>query len=243
MRQCDQTWQGRPAGTHSGYTGSGSVMQTHLNEVLSPSCKDVASDSRLQELVPRKFGWLRCLSPACWFGALILFFLPWIDISCIAAKGKVTTRFTMSGAQLVWGESAYHSPKPEQKEPAPENAKAKIEIPPDAFKQKADPKWISGRYMLAIYALLLLGCLSFALVRPSMKRAVAGLFSSLILFGFLLAGSCLLLEKPLVPPDPSQMFDKWVVMKYAPWYYASYLAIIAAFLCSGIELWIVRSRG
>jgi hypothetical protein len=97
--------------------------------------------------------------------------------------------------------------------------------------------------MLAIYALLLVGCLSFALVRPSMKRAVAGLFLSLILFGFLLAGSCLLLEKPFVPPDPSQMFDKLVVMKYTPWYYASYLAIFATFLCSGIELWIYRSRG
>src|SRR5579864_6311204 len=103
-------------------------MQTNLNVALSSPYGDVVSDSRLQGLATRKLDWLRWMSPTSWFGALILFFLPWVDISCIDTKGKVTRRITMSGAQLVWGGATDHSETPEAVEPERGNAKVKVDI-------------------------------------------------------------------------------------------------------------------
>ncbi len=167
-------------------------MQTTLKVVLAPPYGGVVSESRLQGLEARKLNWLRCLSPVSWFGALILFFLPWVDISCIDAKGKVTTRITMGGAQLVSGGATDRSSRPVQVAPAPGNARVKVEIAPGAFKQDPKPKWIAGRCTLAVYALLLVACLSFLLVRPGMKRALVGMLVSVLLVGSSLAeaGCC-----------------------------------------------------
>jgi hypothetical protein len=203
----------------------------------------IVSDSTLRALVAPQRYWLRCMSPASWFGALVLFFLPWMDISCINAKGEVTSRITMSGAQLVSGGATDRSERPERVNAQPGGPEVKVEIAADAFKQQPNPNWITGRCLLAAYGFLLIACLSFALVRLGPRRALAGLLCCLILLALLLSGSWLLLEKPVSPPEPSRMFGEWVVVRYTPWYYASYLVNVAALLWFGIEWWAIRNRG
>jgi hypothetical protein len=209
----------------------------------SPPADDraIVSDSTLRGLVVPQRRWLRRMSLSSWFGALVLFFLPWIDISCINAKGEVTSRSTVSGAQLVWGGATDRSERPERVDAQPGAPDVKVEIAPDAIKRNADPKEVAARWLLGAYGLLLSACLSFALVRPGLRRASVGLRCSLILLALLLSGSWLLLEKPIYPPEPSRMFDEWLVMSYTPWYYTSYLANVAALLCFGIELWVTRT--
>ena len=181
------------------------------------------------------------MSPAGWLGALILFHLPWLDISCSNSKGEITCRRTMSGAQLVLNCSTDRTERPERDDAQRDAPEVKIEIAPDAIKP--DPKWIAGRWLLAVYGFLLIICLSFALLRPSKQRASAGVLCSMILLALLLTGSWLLLERPVFPSEPERMFGEWVVVNYTSWYYGSYLANLAVFLCYGIELWGSRNRG
>jgi hypothetical protein len=218
-------------------------MQTSSNPSQVSLDRAIVRDSTLPPLGAPLRPWLRCMSPASWYGALLLFFLPWMEISCINAKGEVTNRITMSGAELVWGGATDRSERPERLDAKPGVPAVKVEIAPDTFKQKPDPKRIAGRWLLAAYGLLLMACFSFALVRPGFRRAWAGLLSSLILLALLLSGSWLLLEKPVSPPEPSRMFGEWVVVSYTPWYYASYLVNVAALLWFGIELWIICAGG
>jgi hypothetical protein len=218
-------------------------MQARSNPAQMSLERTIVSDSTLSALVAPQRHWLRCMSPTSWFGALVLFFLPWMHISCVNAKGEVTSRITMSGAQLVWGGATDHSERPERVDAQPGGPEVKVEIAPDAFKQQRNPNWIAGRCLLATYGFLLIACLLFALVRPGPRRALAGLLCCLILLALLLSGSWLLLENPVSPPEPSQMFEEWVVVRYTPWYYASYLVNVAALLWFGIELWVIRNSG
>lgn len=188
------------------------------------------------------------MPPASWFGALVIFFLPWIDIRCIKDNGEVTSRITMSGAELVCGGATDRTERPERTDPQPDDPDVRIQIAPDAIKQVPNPKEIAGRCLLACYSLLLLVCLAFVAVRPGIRRAWAGTCCSLILLVLLLAGNWLLLKKSISPPEPSRSkIDVWFVVNYTPWYYASYLLNLAALLWFGIELWIIlrlrRTRG
>jgi hypothetical protein len=215
--------------------------RTNVKAVLSSPCGDIVSDSRLQAIILPRLVWLRRLFPANWFGALVLFFLPWWDISCINDRGTVT-RFTISGAQFVWGGATTHSKRPEGVDAKAEEGKVTVEVAPNAIKE--EPKRVVGRLVLAAYGLLLIACLSFALIQPSLGRALAGFYLSLILLALLLTGSWLLLGDPFFPDNPSRMFNRWLLTSiYTPWYYASYLANIAALLCFGIEWWFMRRKG
>jgi hypothetical protein len=218
-------------------------MQHRSDPSLHSVDRAIVSDSTLRELIVPQRKWLGHMSPASWFGAFVLFFLPWIDISCINAKGEITSRITMSGAELVWGGATDRSERPKRVSAPPGAPGPEVVIAPDAIKRKSDSKWIAGRWLLAVYGLLLIACLSFAWVQPGVRRALAGLLCSLIILALLLSGSWLLLEKPVFPREPSRMFEQWVVVSYTPWYYASYLANASAFLCFGIELWVLRNRG
>jgi hypothetical protein len=191
--------------------------------------------------VARKPGWLFCgirYSPMAWLGPLVLIFLPWVDIRCSSPKGKVTSHFTVSGAQLILREATDRSKKPAKEEAQAGKNNVKVEIAPDAFKQNEEPKRFGGRFLLAVYFLFSFGGLFFAFVQPNAARGLLGMGHSLGVFGLLLAGNWLLWDNPFFPGAPSRIFGQRVTMEYTPWYYCSYVVVVATFLCFGIEWWL-----
>ena len=43
----------------------------------------------------------RILSPLGWVGALVFFFLPWVEIRCPARNGRPASKITLSGSELA----------------------------------------------------------------------------------------------------------------------------------------------
>jgi hypothetical protein len=210
----------------------------------APEC--IEGDTPPPIIVDTRTRWLlwgmRLGSPVTRLGSLILFFLPWVNIRCVDAKGEVTSQISVSGAQLVYGGATDRSVKAEKEIPQPEDPKVKVEIAPDAFKQDLKPKEIVAKCLLAFYGSFLLVVLSFALIRPGVIRALLGTTYSVVVLASLLGGSWILLENPFFPTGPSLILGQLVTKEYTAWYYASYAAIAVTMLIHGSEMWFAWSR-
>lgn len=173
-------------------------------------------NSRPSEQISLSRGWallgLRFSGPASWFGAIILFFLPWLDIRCMDA-GEIRRHLTISGAQLAWGGATLH--KPDRKEVFPKQ------------ENFLKPEETVAQHMLTLYLIFLVMGVGLALANPGVGRATVGLIHSLSLLSVLLTGNWIFFAFDM--EDGSRIFrmlndgiNPSSIIEYTPWYYASY---------------------
>jgi uncharacterized membrane protein YbhN (UPF0104 family) len=148
---------------------------------------------------------------------LILFFLPWLELCCVDAKGERTDFVTVSGARLLFGSST----------------------PRSAQAEETDPRWVLMQCMLAVYLFFLIAGLLYALVQPQVTRAVLGTLHALLLVGLLATAFWVSFGNPLSLGEPERGKRWTTVARYTPWYYASYVANFLALVCFLVEFWVV----
>jgi hypothetical protein len=157
---------------------------------------------------------IRLFSPVGWLGALILFFLPWVNVSC---AGK--TMMSMSGSQLAWGGATLHS------EGKKLNVDDKQELE-NVQKEDWGLRRTTGSCLLTLYilglAFALLFKVSYVRVPPSTARAMIGILCSVSLLLLLFSGSAVLLENPFIHPDREARGMIEIKVYYTFWYYVSY---------------------
>jgi hypothetical protein len=173
---------------------------------------------------------IRFSSMLSWCGALILFFLPWVDLQCMDKNGKVATHLTFSGAQLITGTPTVVEPKlgPNDRNDEPQKLRDR-----PANEQAA--AWVMMAYALGLTVIVVCKIV-YVTRRPSATRAVLGALAAAVLLSLLTSGSWLFLENPLYPPPPRLA----TVMEYTRWYYGSYLVNLWAMLSLVVEWWVVR---
>ena len=173
----------------------------------------------------------RITSPLGWIGALVLFFLPWVDISCQAKDSPKHMHVTVSGAQLAWGGSAY----------AEEGAPSKYFLI-DLGKLVRDWQSMLVGLLLNMYLVGLTLGIALALVSsPGLLRAYLGLGIAIVLLILLPTACWVVMGNPLRPPPTSLWFGEWL---YEPtltvWYFASYAANVLSFVTFSVECWYSR---
>jgi hypothetical protein len=157
-------------------------------------------------------------SLATWSGTVVLFFLPWVDFSCLDPNGRLAGRATVSGAQLAWGGVTVQAPgKPAEG--------TLVDLGP----LLTDPPRLLAGCLLSLYLLGLLGGLALvALLPPSVPRAAIGSLLAVVLLGLLFLGSWAGLRNPLWPEPGPRLPKGLLECRYSPWYYSSYLTNLCA---------------
>jgi hypothetical protein len=144
----------------------------------------------------------RIASPLCWIGAAILFFLPWIEISCTPKSGP-EERFTFSGAQLVWGGRT---------------KQVNGEITEYVLVGHGPPTIKAGglAFLLTAYIGGLITCIFWVgLRRPSRDRALRGLVVAIVLTAVLFGAFCYMFEGEPFPREHDEaLFTRWYVLSY-----------------------------
>lgn len=187
---------------------------------------------------------VRFSSPLAWLGALVLFFLPWVEIRCFDKQGKLTHHTTHSGAQLAWGGAADVMPKREVEKQAEQREDdfirpGAIQIAPDAIKTSWNE--VASNLVMSIYFMLLaiglvLKVICFML-DPSRLRSGVGAVLALAVLLMPLFGMWLQWGNPLyLPSEPG------VIAEYTSWYYASYVINLLALFSFGMECWLARNQ-
>ena len=238
---------GKPTNTENGNLATG--IQTGPQESLPSRTSPADDDATSAQSVTRGTGELlaifgiRLSSPLGWVGAVIIFFLPWVELRCFDKKGEVVSHVSCSGHQLAWGGGTDLMPKRDEEEKADQKkddgfiAPGAIKIAPDAIKPTSSES--AASVLLSIYAAGLAFGLTLKgiciMTPPSFFRAVAGASYSLCLLFLPLAGMWVLWGNPLYPPD-----EALAILEYTPWYYACYAANLWAVLSFGLEFWFVR---
>jgi hypothetical protein len=157
---------------------------------------------------------------ASWLGALVLFLLPWVEIKCVNDKGA-GFHTTMSGAQIVLGEHTDHLP--------PDKIRRQEKPAPQAEDKEPKLRQVIGRYLLAVYGLLLIIGLGCLFIQPQKLRAVLGGVYALAVLVLPIAGMWLFWGHALwLPMSP--------ILRYTYWYYGTHVANLLAILSFAIEL-------
>jgi hypothetical protein len=157
----------------------------------------------------------RILSPLGWVGALVFFFFPWMEIRCPARKRWPASTITVSGSEIVRG-----------------------------GETSDNPRIILGRGLLGMYALgLFVGPLLFWARPAGVRRALAGIFTTLGMFVCLL-GSTLLIFSDSTGREPPFTLLKDMLREgcFTRWYFGSYLANLVVLFAFQTE-WVVSRRG
>ena len=172
----------------------------------------------------------RLSSLLAWAGALVLFFLPWVDIRCQSRDGRVVSRVTLSGAQLAWG-----------------GATARVEGEPTrASLVDVSTLWQNARRLVAGclltgYFLGLVVGIPLALSGPpGAARAGAGLVLALVLGGLLLAAALVCFGNPFRAGGRFVSSVGVVDTHFTGWYFASYLANGWAAVSFALEYRVAR---
>ena len=164
----------------------------------------------------------RIASSLCWIGAAVLFFLPWIEISCTPKTGP-EERFTFSGAQIAWGGGT---------------KRANGEITVYRLGGPALPidKSGLGAFLLTAYIGGLITCTFWIGVRPpSRDRSLRGLVVATVLTAVLFGTFCYMFEGEPFPHERDEMF-------FTRWYVLSYVANGLAIALFAIEWQYFKSQ-
>lgn len=172
---------------------------------------------------------IRFSSTLSWSVALILFFLPWIDLKCMDKNGEVVTHITFSGAQIITGTSTVVKSKQDPNERNEQPQKLEDRLP-----NEQAAAWLMMAYALGLTAVVVCKIV-YVTRRPSATRAVFGVIAAAVLLALLTSGAWLFLSDPLFPPR-----DMAAVMEYTKWYYGSYVVNLWAMLSFVVEWWVVR---
>jgi hypothetical protein len=179
--------------------------------------------------------------PSCgWTLALVLFFLPWIDVSC---SGKNRTdgpqMGSLSGAQMAWGGATLYDFKGEM------TSFALM----DFAEATKTPDRIAAGCLLTAYVLGLTAGIAFGLMStPGRLRSVVGAILGMVLTGLVIAAIGILISNPFWPtrriefsedsPLPNSVID----VKFTSWYFASYAANSLSIGSFIVEFFAVRAR-
>ncbi len=151
----------------------------------------------------------RVSSPLCWIGALVFFFLPWIEIRC---DSKSSGHMEFSGAQLAWGGKT-------------ECVDGKIVgyTLGDLRALENSPELSQLFLLLNAYFVGLIVALFITLRRPpSRARGQVAFWIGLVLLALQFGAGCVLLDGNPFQHDES----------LTRWYYASCLTNVIAVLVS-----------
>jgi len=175
----------------------------------------------------------RIASPLGWLAALILFFSPWVDISCRWRDGSVQ-RTTISGAQLAWGGETERDDG---------RLKSWVLHNPSRMLESA-ARAFTG-ILLTGYLFVLVWGIRFAIKEPPGRhRGRTGCKVALGLFALLASGVWVSFGHPFPPlllnESPITIHDSEFDLRFTAWYFGSYLANLWAVVCFAVEYW--RSR-
>jgi hypothetical protein len=163
------------------------------------------------------------LSPPCgWTVALVLFFFPWVDVSCRGKNGSDGRQAgSFSGIQLALGGVTRYDLKGKLE------AWTLIDLP-EATKTSDR---IAALCLLSAYAVGLIAGIYLGFRQAvGRRRALFGGVLGILFIGLLVASFWILFGKPFWAPPPAEFSDDSIIpglvvdFKYTVWYYASYAA-------------------
>jgi hypothetical protein len=164
----------------------------------------------------------RVISPLCLIGAAALFFMPWLDIRCVA-NSKTEERYSFSGAQLAWGGGT---------------KRVNGETTVNTLGGRGLPidKSGFGTFLLTAYISGLILCTVWVCPRrPNQDRALRGLVVAIVLTAVLFGTCCYLFNGEPFPHERDELF-------FTRWYVCSYLANGLAIVFFLIEWQYFKSR-
>jgi hypothetical protein len=165
--------------------------------------------------------------PLGWIGALVLFFLPWMNVSCRSQDGREEMQTTLSGAQLAWGGGTISV-----------QGKPPIWVLVDLSTLWKDSQRLLVGCLLSAYLLGLGVGIWFALVHPpGSRRARIGLALAALLLALLFGVSTYAWGSPFHSEPPALILGEWVEYHFTVWYFGSYLCNVWTVVSFTFECW------
>jgi hypothetical protein len=165
--------------------------------------------------------------PIGWMTALILFFLPWVDINCRSHDGHKNVRVLVSGAQLATGGATY------------ESGDQTAVLFADPAQLTKDTRHLVAGYLLFAYAMGLTLAIWLSFRHLSSGRYTGRLFGLASFLLLLLVGASWFIMRWLFRPgSSSDALQEWVMeVRLTVWYYASYVANGYSLAASATDYW------